>query len=196
MAGFRRIRVPVTGAGERKVFRALSVQPKIGAAPGPFNTDVHVVHLGDMWMNDQASPTDDFALQWNAVAPVEFAPGGGYRLQASHTAFAIDFTNNQLYLALRPDPDPNARELASSDDYGANYPILGTWWIMAQRNYFQANVHLRVTFYSKSVFRLEQETRTAFSHAMNAMDKQVFENEIIASGKAAHSMQAHAASNR
>ncbi len=196
MAGFRRIRVPVTGAGERKVFRALSVQPKIGAAPGPFNTDVHVVHLGDMWMNDQASPTDDFALQWNAVAPVEFAPGGGYRLQASHTAFAIDFTNNQLYLALRPDPDPNARELASSDDYGANYPILGTWWIMAQRNYFQANVHLRVTFYSKSVFRLEQETRTAFTHAMNAMDKQVFENEIIASGKAAHSMQAHAASNR
>jgi hypothetical protein len=185
MAGFKRIQIPVTGAGERKVFRALSVQPKIDSAPGPFNTDVHLVHLGDMWMNAQASSTGDFALQWNAVAPVEFSPDGEYRLPASHTAFDIDFTNNQLYLALRPDPDPNARELASSDDYGANYPILGTWWIMAQKDYFQANVHLRITFYAKSVFRLEQETSSAFTNAMNAMDEQVFEDEIKAAGKAA-----------
>jgi len=183
MAGFQRIQVPVTGAGERKVFRSLSVQPKIGSAAGPFNTDVHLVHLGDMWMNDQADPSADIALQWTAVAPVEFAPGGVYRLPASHTAFNISFTNNQLYVALRPDPDPNARELASSDDYGANYPILGTWWIMAQRSYFQANVHLRITFYAKSVFRLEQKTLSAFTNAMTAMDKQVFETQILASGK-------------
>ncbi len=188
MAGFQRIQVPVTGAGERKVFRALSVQPKIGAGPGPFNTDVHLVHLGDMWMNDQASPQADFALQWTAVAPVEFAPGGVYRLPATHTAFDIDFTNNQLYVALRPDPDPNARELASSEDYGANYPILGTWWVMAQRSYFQSNVHLRITFYAKSVFRLEQETQSAFTNAMNAMDKQVFETEILATAKPEGSM--------
>ena len=164
-------------SGERKVFRSLPISTFVGETPTTLNTGIHLIHLGDMWMNSQAGANQDIPVQLTGVAPVDLLSDGSYQLQGRADDFSpLNRSNNPLYVFLANASDPDRRELATSEDFGANYPVLGTWWVMVRKDLFPDDMHMEIEFFVNSVQQLD--TESAFMTAVEMGDPNMFKTEI------------------